>query len=215
MNLRSTGNTAASKILMEVSTSPTRAKKYRQIIRKHPNIPTTTQLSTTEALSMFVEAELTRSQYNTIKNISKHIYPCYSIRQTAKKECYPHPAAFTITNTIAAVRLQELLDHTSIRLCQYLADVLERFTDEDRGNMELTSKWGCDGSKQSQYKVKFENISDSDANIFQSSTVPIRLICNTDNKTKIIWQNPVPSSPRYCRPIRIRFISTLKIKFKR
>lgn len=43
----------------------------------------------------------------------------------------------------------------------------------------------------------------TDANIFQSCLVPLQLVCGT---RKIVWQNPTPSSPRYCRPIRIRFL---------
>ena len=34
--------------------------------------------------------------------------------------------------------------------------------------------------------------------------MPLKLICGTNNK--LIWQNPTPSSPRYCRPMRIRFV---------
>ena len=66
-------------------------------------------------------------------------------------------------------------------------------------------KWGCDGSQHIQFKQKFENSHDSDANIFQSFLVPIQLI-SRKNKDLIVWKNPTPSSPRYCRPIRIRFI---------
>lgn len=29
--------------------------------------------------------------------------------------------------------------------------------------------------------------------------------CGKDNK-KVIWQNPTPSSPRFCSPIRFRFL---------
>lgn len=77
--------------------------------------------------------------------------------------------------------------------------------------MNLISKWGCDGSQQAQFKQKFQNNADSDANIFQSSLVPLRLIVIIDGEQKkIIWQNPAPSSPRFCRPIRIRFISESK-----
>jgi len=34
----------------------------------------------------------------------------------------------------------------------------------------------------------------------------LRLICNIEDKKKFLWQNPVPSSTRFCRPIRIRFL---------
>lgn len=55
-----------------------------------------------------------------------------------------------------------------------------------------------------QYKMKFENKPNTDANIFQSSVVSLQLVYG--HKNKILWQNPTPSSPRYCRPIRIRFV---------
>lgn len=63
-------------------------------------------------------------------------------------------------------------------------------------------KWGCDGSNLKQYKQKFEEDGNSDAKIFLSSLVPLRLMYGN----QIIWQNPQSSSPRFCRPIRIRFI---------
>ncbi|KAF2894322.1 hypothetical protein ILUMI_11851, partial [Ignelater luminosus] len=76
---------------------------------------------------------------------------------------------------------------------------------------EKIIKWGYDGSQQSQFKQKFNNSTDSDSNIFQSSLVPLRLVVRTNGETvKIIWQNPVPSSVRFCRPIHIRFISETK-----
>ena len=68
-------------------------------------------------------------------------------------------------------------------------------------------KWGCDGSQHSQFIQKFQNSTDSDANIFQSSLVPLRLIVTIKGEVKIIWQNPVPSSVRFCRPVHIRFVS--------
>lgn len=50
-----------------------------------------------------------------------------------------------------------------------------------------------------------QNHDATDSNIFQSSFVPLQLLCGI-NRRKVVWQNPTPSSPRYCRPIRIRFI---------
>lgn len=74
--------------------------------------------------------------------------------------------------------------------------------------MVLITKWGCDGSQQSQFKQKFENNTgiDGNANIYQSSFVLLRLIIIIDNEhKKIIWQNSVPSSVRFCWSIHIRF----------
>lgn len=59
------------------------------------------------------------------------------------------------------------------------------------------------GSQQAQYKQKFETTFDSNPNIFQSLLVSLKLTCGNN---KVIWQNPLPSAPRYCWPIRIRFV---------
>ncbi|CAH1109407.1 unnamed protein product [Psylliodes chrysocephalus] len=72
--------------------------------------------------------------------------------------------------------------------------------------IELITKWGCDGSQQSQFQHSFSDLTSDDSNIFQSSMVPLRLQVHTGINKKIIWQNPTPSSTRFCRPIRIRFL---------
>lgn len=88
--------------------------------------------------------------------------------------------------------MQSLLDHTATRSIASLGEVIETLTAKDE-NMTLISKRGCDGSQQVQYWQKFQNDSDSDANIFQSSFVPLLLVCSENNK--LLWQNPTPSSP--------------------
>lgn len=62
-----------------------------------------------------------------------------------------------------------------------------------------------DGSQQTTFKQKFEN--NFRMLIFQSSFVPLQLICSQENK--IIWRNSLPFSPRFCRPIRIRFVKDI------
>ena len=86
----------------------------------------------------------------------------------------------------------------------YLQDVVHTLSEDERDTLSLICKWVCDGSQKAQYKETFKNDSDSDAYIFQSSFIPLQLICGTNNK--LVWQNPTPSSPRYCRPMRIRFV---------
>lgn len=149
---------------------------------------------------------MTRKQYEIIHAANKNIYPCYSLVKQAKKQCYPPEESMRATETCSEIKLQDLLDHTSTRLCEYLDEVIETLSEEERCNLSLLSKWGCDGSQQQTFKQKFQNSTDSDANIFQSSFVLLRLLCNTGDQNKVIWQNPVTSSTRYCRPIRIRFI---------
>lgn len=206
MKLRETGNVDGSKVVKDVISSPTRGAKYREALnRSRSRLQEKTRLSPIQALSIFVEASLTRKQYEIIRTSDKRLYPCYSVLQKIKKECYPATEAFRVTATCAEIELQALLNHTSERLILYLEDVLNSLQPDEISSLELIYKWGCDGSQQVQYKQKFENSHDSDANIFQSSLVPLRLI-SRKNEDIVIWQNPVPSSPRYCRPIRIRFV---------
>ncbi|CAH1115821.1 unnamed protein product [Psylliodes chrysocephalus] len=69
----------------------------------------------------------------------------------------------------------------------------------------IISKGGCEGSQQSQFKQKLESDIDSDSSIFQSCFVPLQLV-SRDKNEKDLGNNPTPSSPRFCRPIRFRFI---------
>ncbi|KAF2880792.1 hypothetical protein ILUMI_25380 [Ignelater luminosus] len=87
-----------------------------------------------------------------------------------------------------------------------IQEVLDQCTQEEMEYMELITKWGCDDSQQSQFQQTFFDISSDDSNIFQSSLVPLRLQVNIRSHKKILWQNPTPSSTRFCRPIRIRFL---------
>lgn len=204
VKLGATGQRDASKIIKEITSSPKRAGKYKRaysITLQEDK----TQLTTLSALAMFVEAGLSRRQYEIIRNTNKKLYPCYSVLQKAKMECYPDKESYHVTENCAAVALQHLLDHTVTRLLIHLEGAAQHLSEQESNSLVLICKWGCDGSQQSQYKQTFQNDADSDANIFQSSFVPLQLICSTKTKN-VIWQNPTPSSPRYCRPIRIRFI---------
>ncbi|XP_075979633.1 uncharacterized protein LOC142978911 [Anticarsia gemmatalis] len=203
MKLRASGNIDASNVVKDLIKSPSRGQKYRSAIKKFKQV-TCHQLSTLDALSMYVEAGLTRSQYEIVRSSNKKFYPCYSILQKAKNECYPIKESYRVTATCAEINLQDLLNHTASRLIMHLKEVMAAIKDEDRQQMELICKWGCDGSQQVRYKQKFENEMDSDANIFQSSMVPLQLVYGKNKN--VLWQNPTPSSPRYCRPIRIRFL---------
>ena len=76
-------------------------------------------------------------------------------------------------------------------------------------NLRSILKWGCNGSSgQSQYKQKFSDEESSDASIFQTSVVPLRIVGVDDqtNKKILVWVNPYPSSPRFCRPVKIQFL---------
>lgn len=199
------GNAAASKLIKDATSSPTRAKRYRKVINT-THEPKIKKYTPDEALRIFIEGGFTRKQWELLHNATKGIFPCYTLIREAKKLCYPRPEAVRVTETCVEVVLQDLLDHTAKRLCLYLEDVLQNCTTEELENLELISKWGCDGSHQTAYQQKFLDSSHDDSNIFQSSLVPLRLQSHIGNKMKTLWQNPTPSSTRFCRPIRIRFL---------
>lgn len=85
-------------------------------------------------------------------------------------------------------------------------EVFKNLSTDDCKNLCLISKWGCDGSAQNQYNQKFDSETSNDGSLFLSSFVPIQLYVKTPTNKRIVWQNPRPCSPRYCRPIRFRFI---------
>lgn len=206
-SLQNTGQRLASSILKDITNSPQTAQSYHEAYKmceQSKNQAQSAQLDLTAALSMFVEADLSRRQYNLIRDTNKKFYPSYKLLQQAKQSCYPAKEAYRVTESCAEINLQDLLDHTAKRLVLYLEDVLKQLTPKEQQSLTLISKWGCDGSQQAQFKQKMQNEDANDSNIFQSSFVPLQLICAT--KKKVVWQNPTPSSSRYCRPIRIRFI---------
>lgn len=204
VELRKSGKRDASQILKEITRSPTRASKYKKAFCKSTR-EKTCSLTPIQALSMFVEADLTRRQYEIVRNTNKKFFPCYTLLQKAKQECYPPPESCRVTSSYAETDLQPLVDHTVGRLSIFLEEVLTTLKTQERESLKLFSKWGCDGSQQSQFKQKFTNDADSDANIFQSCFVPLRLVSGSEGE-KLVWENPTPSSPRFCRPIRFRFV---------
>lgn len=204
MLFRASGEREAANILQDITNNPECAREYRKAYKAKPE-QRDKPLSPTEALSKFVEAGLSRKQYEIIRSGAPKTYPCYTLLQKVKRDCYPNSDAYTVTETHCEINLQDLLDHTTTRLVQYLQEVIDTLNENEARSLQLITKWGCDGSQQTEYKQKFEHTDDTDSNIFQSSMVPLLLFCGTEEKKKIIWQNPTPSSPRYCRPIRILF----------
>lgn len=209
MSLRASGQLDAANVIKDVTlTTPKRAEKYRKAYKETSKsvMPYTDD----KALSLIIEAKLSKHQYNILRSTAKlnncNIYPPYEKITLAKKRCYPE--SMTITEICAEVRLQALLEHTCIRIIQTQSDVINHFSDEQLKNLKLICKWGCDGSNQKEYKQMFEDNNSSDDNVFLISLVPLQLIyCeNNENPPIYVWTNPRPSSPRFCRPIKIKFI---------
>lgn len=96
MSQRAAGNTAASNVIKTIGACPSTAVKLNQVI-VHPHANTPHKHTAEEALGIFVEANLSRKQYEIIHASNKSLYPCYSVLQkqrqnvTRKKKPFQFP----------------------------------------------------------------------------------------------------------------------------
>ena len=114
-----------------------------------------------------------------------------------------------------------MLDHTCNRIFQLLDFPGENFFEKFQ-KIEFFCKWGGDGSSgQSQYMQLFkaakqpqsesievpEEENFSEQNLFLFSMVPLRLFGTTATNEKVIfWENTKPSSTKFCRPLKFKYI---------
>lgn len=156
---------------------------------------------------------MTKDTYNLVRELTNEntdvsVYPSYKKILAAKSRCYPPECSMTITKVSAEVGLQALLDHTTARLVRVQSDVIKTLDSSFTNSMKLILKWGCDGSSSKQYQQKFNESDSSDANVFFTSVVPLQMVASDDRSEQhvVVWKNPRPSSPRYCRPLRLQFL---------
>jgi len=78
------------------------------------------KLTDDEALALLIDADLTKAQYELIREKAKErnadIFPLYANVTKAKKECYPLTSSIKITDTCASTEFQDILNHTATRL---------------------------------------------------------------------------------------------------
>lgn len=134
MCFRAEGNIQASNLLKEISQNPEKTKQYYNDIDN----PSCVSLNSDEALSLLIEADLSKSQYNFIRNLTRtkkcNFFPSYEEVLKAKKKCYPEGLQVT-SDTEAEVALQSLINRT----CEMLARVQEEVTNSFKEtNMSLT-----------------------------------------------------------------------------
>lgn len=161
------------------------------------------------ALALLLDAELTKHQYETIKNVLKgegyDILPPYIKVSEEKKKCYPNE--IRVSEKEASVSLQSLMDHTTKRLFESFSR--EKVNDMTNSNYTLTSKWGCDGSSGHAEYNQSLSPDVSDRSLLLASMVPLSLKTNTEEEQ---WRNKSPSSTRYCRPLFFEFTKETKEK---
>lgn len=134
-SLRRTGNTNASSVLKDITTTTlTRAKKYRTAF-KTKGIQRRKKLCMHEALQLFVDADLSRSQYILIRKCDKDVFPPYNLLLEAKNKCYPEKDSIIISENSAEVKLQPLVNHTAKRLSEYLQLVLQTLDEEEKKDL--------------------------------------------------------------------------------
>ena len=152
ISLRTEGMLHASKLLKEATESPKLANKYREACKKI--LEPQKQMSLEDALSVLVEAKLSRYHYDVLRKIVPERFPSYKKVQAAKKLCYP--IDIYVTETYALVSLQSLLNHTIQRLLLAVEPVIRTLQNEELNQLQLISKWGFDGSSgHSSYKQAF------------------------------------------------------------
>lgn len=174
-------------------------------IRKKLSIPEPIPMTPDEALAVLIEDRLSKHQYMKMrlrnKKRNSDIYPTYQRLLDAKLKC--RPSGVHISETVAQVPLQNLLDHTVDRIVLMQHEVFKQFS--DISEVKLIASYGFDGSSgQSMYKQRFETErSDStDQSLFVTTLVPLKLL---DHLDKVLWINSTPQSIRFCRPIKIEF----------
>lgn len=158
MKLYKSGKRTAAKLVHDATHTPTsglRMHKKLKLSETGAVIPYTYD----EGLAFLLDHDLTTEEYVSIrKGALKHnakLYPAYyPYVLDAKKKCYP--ANINVSELGCSVPLQDLLNHTSQRICM-IPEVVSRLK-ENYKNFEMISKYGCDGSSdQSLYKQRFQS----------------------------------------------------------
>lgn len=209
LGVRASEKRDAASLIQEVTTaSPRRATGYKKARRRINANKEQRPYTLAEALALFIANHFSVNVYKTIQHESKErgfrLYPCYDQVAKVKEQSYPSVVKFSMTDTYAEVELQALLNHTAKRICEnILGEVLR--PNVNGSNNKMIHKWGCD-SGHSLYKHPFENSNNKDAYMFVLSLVPLRLVRdNGDANNSIIWENPRPSFPKFCRIIKFIF----------
>ena len=204
LKLKKSGKTAASSIISKIEESSN--NDHKCFLEK---IETTfTPITPTQALTHIINLNIGREGYEYLRtdliNSNNGVaYPPYNLVLNEKKKCYPNN--IFVDEYKASIPLQDLVDHTSIRLIENLKDLVNfSSSNGPKKKLVMLYKYGFDGSGcHSIYNLKSDEKEDGihESNMFTSFICPIYLKDLENNK--LIWYNPAPSSPIYCRPYRM------------
>lgn len=156
-------------------------------------------LSAREALSLYVDLDLSERKYSvlrsTINSIHPNCFPSLYALKAEKKKILPEQVK--VTETTAEVDLQNLLNKTS-------ESIVNQLSPKKTTTATLKCKYGFDGSSgHSNYKQAFSDGVSTDGSLFVIAFVPLQLV--DDENGEILWSNANPSSTFYCRPVKFTF----------
>lgn len=213
ISYRASGSKNAASAIQQIAETPSQATKFKNYCNKGIDKDHDT-FSPEEALALFIDLQLSQTQYQYLRNALKSkglkdVFPSYHKLLSAKKECYPDN--LSVSEKVAEVDLQSVLDHTTNRLIiNTQKEVLYSFTCNNTNmpiNLKMFCKWGADGSGgKNSFKQEFQTEAFDDTSIMTTSFVPLRLVYEDNDKNTILWKNPRVSSTRFCRPVRIQYV---------
>lgn len=159
------------------------------------------------ALGFLLNQDLTRAQYQAIRAISKEkgadIWPSYKEVQHAKQEC--RPEEIEVSDHLAFVPLQQLLDHTTKRILeldQSIETNLHNFAEENDHEVQATLiyKYGFDGSGSHHRQMQPDQEGDhlEVKNLVATQLVPLQISVCTSNIDRTIWECLRPNNPHSC-----------------
>ena len=214
MKLRQEGKPIHSALVKEINfTSPLRASKIKEKIDNAP-----TPMTVQEAVALIINCNLSKSSYeylyDTHKSHNSKLLPRYKFVSAAKKECYP--PNITVDDMSMSVDLQSLCNHTARELLSLASDEVKQLkaeinlpNDDAVICLKILYKYGSDGSgSHARYSLPLNeadlNPNSDETHIFATFICPIKVVHKSSSS--LLWHNPVPSSPIYCRPVKLEFI---------
>ncbi|CAB3229478.1 unnamed protein product [Arctia plantaginis] len=132
--LEKEGHEDIASVIEYIMKNPEATVKIIETLKK----PEKTVIFTPEkALGLLLSLKLSKWQYITLREATiwagaKDIYPSYYKVQQTKLDCYPPKQSVSVTDSLARITLQALLDITVTRILQSLSDDVQN---------KLISKW--------------------------------------------------------------------------
>ena len=153
ISARQEGDNGLAEVLKKVNRSPSRPSKKRKMLFKEP-----VAYTAVDALEFIFESNLIKQQYLNMQYGAKfrncNIYPSYEEILQCKYKC--RVQELSVSDTIAKVPLQNLLDHTMKRIVSLQQEVILCATESANDNKficVIIFSYGFDGSSgQAAYK---------------------------------------------------------------